>query len=270
MARIVSKAHLAKNGCSETSDDAAAQADRELGAAAQVAARLLRHVPEREFVAELVHRELTNRVRNLSAHDHNAQSAFRVPHSPSWQTENKQKHGKHVLAQDRQEAGVEAPQALLACDAREACDETRREITFRDEAYAGRLEGRKEDISKEPKTHGTSACVHAMAERRKTRNGDALRHARGAEVYCGAVLHGGFLVAGDLSKLLLPELVASELGTALHEVANGCGSKTCEETRGSFGGYDMPRAREEVEFLVGWVYLDACLDDVNSYNDIRK
>ena len=59
--------HLAEDRGCETCDDPATEADRELGGTAQRAPRLLRHCAEGELVAELVHRELPYRVRDLFA-----------------------------------------------------------------------------------------------------------------------------------------------------------------------------------------------------------
>ncbi len=57
---------MAENSGGETGDDTAPEADRELGRMTQVGAFLFRHGAERQFVAELVHRELSDRIGALS------------------------------------------------------------------------------------------------------------------------------------------------------------------------------------------------------------
>ena len=59
------RAYLGEDGGGEAGDDAAAEGDGELARAGEVLARLLGHAPEDELVAELVHRELPDRVRDL-------------------------------------------------------------------------------------------------------------------------------------------------------------------------------------------------------------
>ena len=65
--RRAATAHLAQNSRGEACDDTASKADGELGRRAEIPSGLLRHVAERELMAELVHGELTNGVRYLSA-----------------------------------------------------------------------------------------------------------------------------------------------------------------------------------------------------------
>lgn len=60
--------YLGEDGGGEAGDDAAAEGDGELARASEVLARLLGHAPEDELVAELVHRELPDGVRDLPAH----------------------------------------------------------------------------------------------------------------------------------------------------------------------------------------------------------
>ena len=72
--------HLAEDRGCETCDDPATEADRKLGGTAQRAPRLLRHCAEGELVAELVHGELSNGVRDLSAsHRHVVTQSGREP-----------------------------------------------------------------------------------------------------------------------------------------------------------------------------------------------
>ena len=57
---------LAENCSREPSDDSAPKAYCELRSGTEVAPRLLRHVAERDFVAELIDGELSDGIRNLS------------------------------------------------------------------------------------------------------------------------------------------------------------------------------------------------------------
>ena len=77
------------------------------------------------------------------------QSASRFSPFSIYQANNNNR-SDHSLAQNRQETGVQTLDALLTGNACKTSDKPRREITFRNESYAGRLEGRKEDIGKEP------------------------------------------------------------------------------------------------------------------------
>ena len=56
---------LGKDCGGKTSDDATAKQDRELGGGREVGARLLGHIPESDFMAQLIDSELADRVWNL-------------------------------------------------------------------------------------------------------------------------------------------------------------------------------------------------------------
>ena len=116
-----------------------------------------------------------------------------------------------ALAEDRQEPRVEPAEALLAREAREARHEPVRVPVLRYEPDARCLERREEDICEES-VRVRRASVRGV---RCVQGRDALGDGRSAEVDRGAVAHRGLLVARDLRELLLPELVAGELGAAL-------------------------------------------------------
>ena len=63
-------AYVTEDGSGETSDDTAGERDTEVGGRAEGLAFLFRHRAVHEFMAQLVHGELANGIRDLSGTQH--------------------------------------------------------------------------------------------------------------------------------------------------------------------------------------------------------
>lgn len=146
---------------------------------------------------------------------------------------------RDLLSDERDEPGIEAPEALLPREAREPGRQAGRVPALRDEADARGLEGAQGDVGQE------------------------LGRGAGAQVDGGAAAGGDLGRPGRLDQLLLEELVPRELAAPLHQVADGRGAEPGQEGRRAFLGDDLPPRAHHVEPLHGVVDLDARFDYVD-------
>jgi hypothetical protein len=143
----------------------------------------------------------------------------------------------HLLAENWEEASVEAGNALLTREPGEAGDEPLGVLRVRDEPDPGRLERGEEDVGKELCNRGT------------------------AEVDGRPVGDGSLVAARELDQLLLEVFVAGKLSAALEEVANGSRPETGEEPGRALSGDDRAAGGEHARTLERRVDLKPCLDD---------
>ena len=129
---------LGKNRSCKTGDEAASQRDGKIGGRREVGACLLGHAPECHIMAQLVDRELTDSVWDLS------EWGTGTCISSWWKRKD-----KCLLEQDGNEPGVEIAHAAFAHKAREARDQASRIALLRNHPDARSLQWREENVCKE-------------------------------------------------------------------------------------------------------------------------
>lgn len=142
-----------------------------------------------------------------------------------------------LLEQDRTEAAVECTKTLLRGDLAEARDEAAGEGRFGDETDTGGFERAKGNIGEE---FGASG---------------------GCEVDGSSVVAGG-LVAEQVDRLLLEELITAELECTLQEVAGEGWANTGQESAGALLCDDLTEAADQAAVVCNGIKLDSCLDAV--------
>ena len=142
-----------------------------------------------------------------------------------------------LLEQDGTEAGVEGADTLLLEHLAETADEAAGIGGLRDETDTGGLERAEGNV------------------------GEELGGGGRGEVDTGAVLRG-VVVAEEVDRLLLEELVTTELERALEEVAGEGRADTREQGAGTLGLDDLLEAAEQAVVVGDGVELDARLDAV--------
>ena len=142
-----------------------------------------------------------------------------------------------LLEEDRTETRVESTDTLVLEDLAEAAHETASEGRLRDETNTSRLKRAQGDISEE---FGGSG---------------------GSEVDSGSVV-GSSLVTELVDRLLLEELVTTELEGTLEEVTGEGWADTGQESASALILDDLAEPTDETAVVGDWVELDTGLDAV--------
>jgi hypothetical protein len=142
-----------------------------------------------------------------------------------------------LLEQDGAEARVEGAHTLVLQHLAEATDQAISICRLGDE---------------------TDTCSLQRAERNI---GEELSQRGRGEVDARAVV-GGSLISKEVDRLLLEQLVASELERALEEIACSGGTEAGQESTRTLLCDHLADAAEEAPVVCGGVELDSCLDAV--------
>lgn len=142
-----------------------------------------------------------------------------------------------LLEQDGAETGVQSANTLSGGDLAEAAHQTRGVGGLRDETDTSGLERAERNVGKELSGGG------------------------GGQVDTGAVV-GGVLVADQVDRLLLEELVTSELEGTLEEVTGGGRAETGQQSTGTLLLDDLLEATDHAAVVGDGVELDTSLDAV--------
>ena len=150
-----------------------------------------------------------------------------------------------LLEQDGPKAGVETGETLLAGDLAEARDKATGKGRLRDQADASGLE-RAEGYIGEELGKGGRNTVH------------------------GDTVVSGILVADRVDRLLLEELIATELQRTLQEVTGERRASAGEQGAGTFILDDLAEATDQAAVVGDRVELDTGLDSVQMYVSVTS
>jgi hypothetical protein len=145
-----------------------------------------------------------------------------------------------LLEQDRTKASVECTNTLVLQHLAEATDQPICICRLGNETDTGGLKGAESNISEE------------------------LSAGSRGEVDSSAVV-GGRLVSKDVDRLLLEQLVTSELERALEEVSSGGGTEAGQQRTSTFLCDHLSESAEESLVICDGVELNSCLDAVGRY-----
>jgi hypothetical protein len=154
--------------------------------------------------------------------------------------------GKDVLLeQDRTETSVECTNTLVLQHLAEATDQPICICRLGNETDTGGLKGAESNISEE------------------------LSAGSGGEVDSSAVV-GGRFVSKDVDRLLLEQLITSELERALEEVSSGSGTEAGQQRAGTLLCDHLSESAEEALVVCDGVELNSCLDAVGRWLSVQK
>jgi hypothetical protein len=140
-----------------------------------------------------------------------------------------------LLEQDRTETCIEGTDTLILQDLPESTDKTTGVCRLRNKTNTGSLKRAESDISEE------------------------LRKCRRSQVDSCAVV-GGSLISEDIDRLLLEQLITSELECALEEVSSSSGAETGQQSTGTLLCDNLSETSNKTFVICDGVELDSCLD----------
>ncbi len=156
------------------------------------------------------------------------------------------KGGKDVLLeQNRAEASVECTNTLVLQHLAEATDQPICICRLGNETDTGGLKGAERNISEE------------------------LSAGSGGEVDSSAVV-GRRLVSKDVDRLLLEQLITSELERALEEVSSGSGTEAGQQGASTLLCNHLSESAEESLVICDGVELNSCLNAMGIWLSVEK